>query len=238
MKVEIYSDIACPWCYIGERRFARALAAFPGASEVEVVFRPYQLDPAAPDEPVAMPQYLAKRFGRPADGMFARVAEAGAADGLTMNFDRALAVNTRSAHRLSRLALRECGPAVQRGLMDRLFASYFTDGGNVADHTHLTRLAVAAGMDEARVVSYLASNEGEAELTAEFDAAREQGVKAVPTFVIDGRYALEGAQPASALLQALEEVQRLASAASRRDANDTDVDGCDDGQCAVSGGIA
>lgn len=243
MKVEIYSDIACPWCYIGERRFARALQAFPGAGDVEIVFRPYQLDATAPAEPVPMAQYLTKRFGRPMDGMFGRVTEAAAADGITMDFDRAIAVNTRTAHRLSRLALHEYGPLVQRQLMDRLFDAYFTNGADVSDHALLTELAEAAGMDRERVRPYLASDEGAAELEAEFDEARARGVNAVPTFVFEEQFGVEGAQPASTFLQVLEEVQRRAaggapSANGEPDAEpdgavDADVD-CADGVCAVA----
>ena len=104
MKVEIYSDVACPWCYIGERRFERALAAFPGGHEIEVTFRPFQLDPNAPAAGVPMSEYLAKRFGRPEDAMLSRVTQAAAGEHITMDWDRAIAVNTRTAHRLLRLA--------------------------------------------------------------------------------------------------------------------------------------
>src|SRR5690606_15920826 len=117
MKVEIYSDVACPWCYIGERRFARALAAFPGAEDVEVVFRPYQLDANTPHQAVPMAQYLERRFGRPVNDMLGRVTSEAGREGITMNWDRALAVNTRTAHRLMRLAEREYGAEVQRALM-------------------------------------------------------------------------------------------------------------------------
>ncbi len=244
MKVEIYSDVACPWCYIGERRFARALSAFPGAADVEIVFRPYQLDPTAPDDPVPMAQYLTKRFGRPMDGMFGRVTEAAAADGITMDLDGAIAVNTRTAHRLSRLALHEYGAAVQRRLMDRLFDAYFTNGADVSDHALLTELAESAGMNRERVQQYLASDEGTAELEAEFEAARARGINAVPTFVFEEQFAVEGAQPASTFLQVLEEVQRrvakgalstngtLDGSADRID--DTGGADCADGICAVA----
>src|SRR5690554_4302487 len=100
MKVEIYSDIVCPWCYIGDRRFARALAAFPGAAQVDVVYRPYQLDPDAPEEPIPLKSYLERRFGRPVDGMLQRVSETAREEGIEMDWDRALSVNTLTAHRL------------------------------------------------------------------------------------------------------------------------------------------
>jgi len=206
MKVEIYSDVVCPWCYIGERRFERALGTFPGGRDIEVVFRPFQLDPAAPATGTPIAQYLAKRFGRPADGMLARVTEAAASEGIAMDWDRAIAVNTRTAHRLLRLAEHEYGPAVQHALMEKLFDAHFSQGGNVADHAQLTALAVSVGMDAERVRTYLDSNEGAAELAAEFDHARQRGVQAVPTFVFDGQYVVQGGHPASVFLRVLEEV--------------------------------
>ncbi|HEX6051947.1 MAG TPA: DsbA family oxidoreductase [Gemmatimonadaceae bacterium] len=235
MKVEIYSDIVCPWCYIGERRFARALAAFPGGDEIDVVFRPFQLDPAAPETAVPHMEYLAKRFGgRPVDGMLLRVTEAAAGEGITMDWDRAIAVNTHTAHRLLRLAEREYGTAVQRALVEKLFDAHFSQGGNVADHAQLTELAVSVGMDAERVRAYLESDEGAGELGAELDAARQLGVQAVPTFVFDGQYVVEGGHPASVFLRVLEEVERrAASSASESDQSDTIDDACVDGSCAV-----
>src|SRR5687767_13003626 len=100
MKVEIYSDVVCPWCYIGEKRFERALAAYPGAEAVEVIFRAYQLDPAAPPRAIPLRRYLERRFGAPADGMTKQVSAAAAGEGIEIDWDRALAVSTRQAHRL------------------------------------------------------------------------------------------------------------------------------------------
>lgn len=231
MKVEIYSDVVCPWCYIGKRRFARALAAFPGGEDVEVVFRPYQLDPMAPDEPVPTTEYLARRFGRPPAPMLAQVSAAGEGEGIAFAWDRALSVNTRLAHRLLRLAEREFGTEVQQELLERLFAAHFTDGANIADPDVLAGLAVASGMDEPRARAYLASDEGAAELEQEFAAARVRDIRSVPTFIFDDQYAVSGAQPASTFLQVLEEVQRR-SAEAAANAEDA-VDGCAGGACAA-----
>jgi predicted DsbA family dithiol-disulfide isomerase len=231
LKVEIYSDVVCPWCYIGERRFERARAAFPGGREIDVVFRPFQLDPGAPEAGVPIARYLATRFGRPVDSMLARVTEAAAGEGITMDWDRAIAVNTRTAHRLLRLAELEYGPAVQHALVEKLFDAHFTRGGNVADHAQLTALATSVGMDAERVRAYLDSGEGSAELEAELDHARQLGVQAVPTFVFDGRYAVEGGQPASVFLRVLEEVERRSGAIHAPDTAHTDA--CTDGSCTV-----
>lgn len=206
MKVEIYSDIACPWCYIGKRRFERALATYAGAGEMDVAFRPYQLDPSAPEAPTPVRTYLERRFGHAPDAMIERVTENARDEGIEMDWDRAIAVNTITAHRLLRLAEHEYGAAVQRGLVERLFDAHFSRGGNVADHELLTDLAVAAGMSADRTRSYLDSGEGLAETHADLDQARRIGVQAVPTFVIDGKYAVQGAQPPSAFLQAFEQI--------------------------------
>lgn len=207
MKVEIYADIVCPWCYIGERRFERALAGFQGGDEIQVVYRPFQLDPGAPETAMPLKEYLDARFGAAAAGMRARVSEAASGEGITIDWERALSVNTRMAHRLLRLAEREYGPAVQRSLMDALFAAHFTHGGDVADPAQLTELAASVGMDADRVGSYLNSAEGAEALAAEFGAARGRGVRAVPTFVFDGRYVVEGGQPAAVFQEVLEEVR-------------------------------
>ena len=228
MKVEIYSDVVCPWCYIGERRFARALAAYPGAAGVEVVFRPYQLDPGAPAGAIPLRRYLERRFGGPSERMTEQVGAAAAGEGIAIDWDRALAVNTLAAHRLMRLAEREYGAPVQRALAEKLFAAHFTEGGDVSDPALLTGLAMAAGMDEDRVRGYLASEEGAAELQAELEQARRLGIRAVPTFVFEGRFMVQGAQSASVFLQALEEVEKQPVATVPSDAA-----ACDDGSCAV-----
>jgi predicted DsbA family dithiol-disulfide isomerase len=235
MKVEIYSDVVCPWCYIGERRFQRALAAFPGAGSVEVVYRAYQLDPGAPEEAVPVREYLRKRFGRPVDEMLRRVTENARGEGIEIDWDRALSVNTLTAHRLLRLAEREYGPAVQRALVEKLFASHFSLGGDVSDPELLAGLAESVGMDGARVRAYLASGEGLEETRAEIDRARDLGITAVPTFVFEGRWAVQGAQPASTFLQALEEVasQVAAEGSAGGSVRDDAGDACADGSCAL-----
>lgn len=211
MKVEIYSDVVCPWCYIGERRLARALAAFPGTAEVEVVFRPYQLDPDAPERAVPIADYLTKRFGDVSETMQAQVSAAAESEGIVIEWDRAQATNTRTAHRLLRLAEREYGGPVQRVLAEHLFDMHFTRGGDVGDVAELTDAAVAAGMDRQRVATYLESDEGAAELDAEFERARGIGIRGVPTFVFDNRFVVQGAQPATQMLRVLHQVAQADS---------------------------
>jgi predicted DsbA family dithiol-disulfide isomerase len=204
MKVEIYSDVACPWCYIGKRRFEKALAAFPQRSDVEVIYKPYQLDPAAPAKSAPVLERLQRKFGALAGSMMQRVTDTARDEGIEMNFDRALAANTLTAHRLLWLAEREYGSSVQQDLAEALFDAHFSQGGDIADHDPLTELAVSAGMDRARVADFLRSSEGTDEVKAEIRGAQEMGITAVPTFIFDDRYAVQGGQPSPIFLQALE----------------------------------
>lgn len=251
MKIEIYSDLACPWCYIGERRLSRALAAYPRGDEVEVVYRSFQLDPTAPEAAVPHSEYMERRYGQAVSAMLGQVSDAARGEGIEMDWDRALAVNTLTAHRLLRLAEEEHGAATQRALVEKLFDAHFSGGGDLADHELLVNLAVSVGMDEARVRAYLASDEGLEETRYELDQARRLGIQSVPTFIFEGKFAVQGAQPASVFLQALEEIaarlaqeapedaaQASATAANsaQNDAAATDAGTdatCDDGGCAV-----
>ena len=203
VKIEVYSDVACPWCYLGERRLARALKKFPGRDDVDVVFRPFQLDPTTPERAAPLLDDLERKFGAHAREMTAQITETGSKEGIDFDFDHALAVNTFTAHRLLRLAEREYGADVQRDLACKLFEAHFEEGADVGDPGELTALAVEVGLDARRVAAYLASDEGVAETRAEIAAARELGITAVPTFVIDGQYAVQGAQPPEIFLQVL-----------------------------------
>lgn len=206
MKIEVYSDIACPWCYIGKRRLNDALADYDRREEVEVVFRSFQLDPNAPGEPRPLHEELARKFGASVDEMLQNVTTAGENEGIDFDWKSALSVNTLTAHRLLRLALHEYGAETQAKLLDRLFAAHFSLGLDIADHTTLTDLAVEAGLERARVEEYLQSGEGEGETRTELEAARQLGVQSVPTFVLEGRYAIQGAHPAPVLLKAIGEL--------------------------------
>ena len=223
MKVEIYSDIACPWCYIGKRRFERALASFPAADEVEVVFRPYQLDPAAPVQGTPLLPSLERKFGPRHRQMTAHVGEQARAEGLAFDWQIAIAANTFDAHRLLWLAEREGGTTLQHAVAEQLFDAHFSRGVDVGDRGQLAEVATRAGLDRDRVAAFLASGEGAAETRAAIDEARALGISGVPAFVFDERYLVSGAQPASVFLQALEQVTRETAAA----------DACADDACAM-----
>lgn len=233
MQVEVYSDIACPWCYVGKRRFEEALGAFPGAADVEVVYRPYQLDPSTPEKAGPLAERLAQKFGADAlPGMHARLNEVGQGVGIAFDFDKALAANTLTGHRLLWHALDAYGRDVQATLKDRLLNAYFSEGADVGDHAQLVEVAVAAGLDRERTAAFLASDEGVAETRQEIETAREIGVTAVPTFVFEGKWAVQGAQEAETFLRVLEQV-RDQVAAEQGPAGDAADDGCADGACAV-----
>lgn len=236
MRVEIWSDVVCPWCYIGKRKFEAALAEFEGRDGVEVVWRPYQLDPKAPPgsaTPVA--EAYARKFGGAdmAEAIIGKVTNAAAEVGLEFRMDRAWRANTLSAHRLLRLAELEYGPATQSALKERLLQAYFMDGQRVDDTDTLTALAVAAGLDGDRVTAFLDGDEGMAETRAEIAHANDLDITAVPTFVFDGRWAIPGAQEPELFLRAFRRVAELhAQEAAERETVDA-ANACADEACEI-----
>ncbi|MEU4232954.1 DsbA family oxidoreductase [Nonomuraea sp. NPDC026600] len=204
MKVEVYGDIACPWCRLGTHQFHRAVATAGAESDVELVHRPYQLIPDAPEEPRPLMDTVVAMFGpEQAEAMVAEMTRIGAGEGIEYRFDCAMAVNTLTAHRLLWLALHEQGAAVQAALATALFDAYFRDGVNVADHTRLTELAERAGLAGGRVRDFLATEEGRAEVRDQVAAARRAGVTTVPRFVFDNGALIVGVTGTEALGDAL-----------------------------------
>jgi predicted DsbA family dithiol-disulfide isomerase len=201
MQIEIWSDVVCPWCYIGKRRLERALGEFEHADEVEVTWRSFQLNPdTPPGTSVPTLDYLAQRFGPQAQAMTARVAEMGREEGLTLDFASSLTVNTLEAHRLLHLA---AGLGIGDAAKERLLRAHFTEGADLSDHETLTRLMVEAGAGEARVREVLAGTEYADAVQADIDMARRLGANGVPFFVIDRKYGISGAQAAETFLHAL-----------------------------------
>lgn len=232
--IEIWSDVACPWCAIGERRFFRALDARPDRDNFAVVFRPFELDANAPTPGEPLRERLARRYGARAEGMMRRAGAVATAEGVAVDWERALAARTRDAHRLLGVAVRDYGESTQRGLAELLFSAQFERGADVSSTDELTRLAVAAGMDESRVRRLLASDEGEAEIQADIERAARLGIHSVPTFVFDGRFAVAGAQPSELFAELLEEVaSEVDRARSAPETNEPTE--CVDGACLVPG---
>jgi predicted DsbA family dithiol-disulfide isomerase len=228
VKVEVYSDVVCPWCYVGERRLKRALAALPDASHIDVQFMPYQLDPSTPDEASPLVRYIEHRFGRNAGAMLERVSAVANGEGISINWDRALMANTRTAHRLLTWVVQEYGAKVQGSVVEQLFDLYFTQGGNIADIEQLVQAAARASVDADRARAHLQSTDGVSELEAAFDEARRRGVQAVPTFIIDNRFIVQGAQPVAAFVDVLER-----ALAQSTETVTPDAAACTDGECAI-----
>ncbi|GAA3543442.1 DsbA family oxidoreductase [Nonomuraea rosea] len=204
MNVEVHIDIACPWCRLGTHQFHRAVAAADAESDIELIHRPYQLLPDAPEDPRPLMDTVVEMFGPDqAEAMLTEMTRLGAGEGIEYRFDRAVAVNTLTAHRLLWLALHEHGADVQAALATTLFDAYFRDGVNVADHPQLTELAERTGLDRGRVRNFLASKEGDAEVREQAAAARREGVTTVPRFAFENGELIVGVTSTEALGNAL-----------------------------------
>jgi predicted DsbA family dithiol-disulfide isomerase len=206
MKIEIWSDVVCPWCYIGKRRFETALADFPHRDEVEVVWRSFELDPHAPQErPETTTEHLVEKFGATvaqAEAMQARAAEVAAAEGLELRFDLARGGNTLPAHRLIHLAA-EHGLAGE--VTDRLMRAFFTEGERIGDGATLARLATEAGLPAEEVEAVLASDRYADAVHGDEHQAHQLGATGVPFFLFDGRYGVSGAQGTDVFAAALKQ---------------------------------
>jgi predicted DsbA family dithiol-disulfide isomerase len=200
MQVEIWSDIACPWCYVGKRRFEAALAAFEHRDEVTVTWRSFELDPQAPvARSVDSATHLAQKYGmsrEQAQTSQRRLADVAAVDGIDMRFDLSRGGNTFDAHRLMHLAEAH---GVQDAMTERLMRAYFTEGEPIADADALTRLALEVGLPEDEVREVVAGTRYAAEVREDERTAMSLGIHAVPFIAVDRRIGAAGARPPEAL---------------------------------------
>ena len=203
MPVEIWSDVVCPWCYIGKRRFERALASF--GHPVDIVWRSYELNPNAPPlREGSSAERVARKYGisvEAAAAQYERITELAAAEGLDYHLDRARWGRSFDAHRLLHFA-RERG--IQDAVKERFLAGYLQEGVAIGLPEALGPLAVSAGLDADEVEAVLAGDAYTDEVRAEEERALEIGVSGVPFFVIDGRFAIPGAQDSETMLAVLE----------------------------------
>jgi predicted DsbA family dithiol-disulfide isomerase len=199
MIIDIVSDAICPWCYIGKRRLEQALTLAP-QPELEVGWRPFQLNPEMPADGMDRKDYLRAKFGDSAGGRgYERITAVGQELGIPFAFDKIKRTpNTIMAHRLIRFAARE---NVQDQVVETLFRGYFTDGQDIGRRETLVALAEAAGLNPAAVDAYLAGSEDDDTIRAEDAFARQIGINGVPCFIIDRQYAISGAQPPEAFLE-------------------------------------
>ncbi|MFN8519233.1 MAG: DsbA family oxidoreductase [Chloroflexota bacterium] len=206
MLVEVWSDIVCPWCYIGKRRLERALATFPRRDEVEVRLRSFELDPSpTADTGETLERMLAEKYRVSLDqarGMNDRVTMLAAEEGLGFRLDIARPGNTFDAHRLAHHA-RALG--LEAELMERLQAAYFCEGAPVGDHETLLRLAGEVGIDRASAREVLQSERFADDVRGEETLASRLGIRGVPFFVLDRRLGVSGAQDAGTLRDALDQ---------------------------------
>lgn len=205
MKVEIWSDVMCPFCYIGKRRFENALQQFAHRNEIEIIWKSYQLDPTIQTEAGKnINQYLAERKGWTLDHarqMNAHVTAMAKEVGLDYDFDKAIVANSFDAHRFSHLAAKYgLGDAAE----ERLFKAYFTEGKNIADHSILIQLGTETGIDASVIKQMLATDAYTYEVQHDINEAETLGLKGVPFFVMNRKYGVSGAQPEEAFLKTLE----------------------------------
>lgn len=227
MRIDVWSDVVCPWCWLGKARLEKALAAFP--HEVEVVFRSFQLDPGAPkDLDVPTDEMLQKKYriGRAqVEAMHERLRGMGLADGLDFRFERARTSNTFDAHQVIHLAKAH---GKQHEMADRLFRAQFHEGVRVGDRGELVRLATEVGLDADEVTSALDDQRYAEAVRADLAEARTLGVTGVPFFLVDGELGVSGAQPLEVFREML--AQGWSSRAARRDGS---ADACGDDGCEV-----
>ncbi len=206
MKVEIWSDVACPWCFIGKRRFEAAVAQY--GRPVEVTYRSYQLDPSLPaHDPRSEVDYLVERKGMRRDQvveMIDHVTQEAASVGLRFDFERLVVANSFTAHRLLQFAKVE-GCAAE--LKDALLAAHFEQGRDIGDPVTLVALADSVGLDPVRARDVLITKAYTDEVRADIAEARELGVAGVPCYVFEGLYAVSGAQPSEVFLDVLRQVE-------------------------------
>jgi predicted DsbA family dithiol-disulfide isomerase len=214
VEIEIYSDVVCPWCYLGKTRLEAALSTFD--AEVILRWRAFQLDPDAPHQGRPLMPWLAEKFGGTdrARQTVAHVTALAVAEGLSLDFDRALIVNTFDAHRLLWFADQPgtvvfgAGPDTQAELAEALHRAHFSEGLDIGSFEVLVQIAEGVGLDPSRISAFLRSTEGTADVRAQIAHAHDVGITSVPTFVFAGKYAVTGAQQTATLRSVLAEVAR------------------------------
>lgn len=232
MKIEIWSDVACPWCFIGKRRFEAALAAFPHREAVEVVWRSYQLDPTLPERYDGTElEYLSSRKGMPAQQvsqMFEHVARQAKGEGLDYRFDKVVVANSFMAHRLIHLAAAH---GKQDAAKERLLSDHFEHGRDIGNRQYLSALGKDLGLPAGEVEELFTTDKYAEDVRSDFQEARDLGISGVPFFVIDRKFGLSGAQPAETFTAALDQAWRDANPLVM--VNSSQVEACGPDGCTV-----
>jgi predicted DsbA family dithiol-disulfide isomerase len=205
LKIDIVSDVVCPWCYLGKARLERALAALNDVN-AETNWRPYQLDPTVPRGGVDRLKYMEAKFGTgPRLGEIHKQLEGfGREVGIRYDFDAIkVSPNTMNAHRLIRWAA-QAGPGIQGKVVDRLFKLYFTEGADIGSHAVLLNAGVESGMDGAIIEALLPTDAEEAGVIGEIATSKKMGITSVPCFIFNQKYAVSGAQTPEILIEAIQ----------------------------------
>jgi predicted DsbA family dithiol-disulfide isomerase len=218
MNIDIWSDIACPWCFIGKRRFEAALEQFPHKDQVTVTWHSYQLDPTLPEHYDGTElEYLAERKGMPADRvaqMFDHVTRVAAGEGLAYDFGRIVVANSFPAHELLHLAKSKhaaTGGRKADAVKEALLSAHFEHGEDIGAREVLVRIGTEAGLDAAEIAEALDAGTYRDAVHADIAQARALGIQGVPFFVLDQKYGVSGAQPSELFAQALETAWREAN---------------------------
>ncbi len=218
MRIDIISDTICPWCFIGKRRFERALSGRPGLGALEIIWRPFQLNPDMPAQGMERRAYLDAKFGSPerAGRQQGVIDQTGREQGINFRFDLIRRTpNTIHSHRLIRFSAAR---GRQDAVVEALFRAYLTEGRDIGDVKVLGAIAAEAGLDRKAAIGYLESDEDRRLISEEDQRVRGLGVNGVPCFVVDGKYAVSGAQPPEVFHQifdlAREELEEIATAAA------------------------
>ncbi len=230
MKVEFWSDIVCPWCYIGKRRFEKALSQFEHGKEVEVIWRSFELDPSTPRESGDLVAALSKKMGRSADEvkqMMAQITNLAAQDGLEYRFDLTKTGNTFDAHRIVHFAADQ---GLVEEVNEHLYRAYFTEGVPVSDIEALVQVAVKAGLDENATREMLASDKYSEDVRSDESRAHSLKVSGVPFVLANEKYAISGAQSTEVFLDALRQAWNDAHPIT---VVGGDGNSCDDGNCLI-----
>lgn len=209
MQVEIWSDIMCPFCYIGKRKFEAALEKFPKKNEVEIIWKSYQLDPNIKEQPGKdIYSYLAEAKGQSLEWskkMHENVVNMAKSVGLEYNFDKAVIANSFDAHRVIQFAKKH---GLGDALEERLFKAYFTEGKNFGDHETLAAIGEEVGLDRKEILSLLNSNDLADNVHSDIEEGMRLGLRGVPFFVFNRKIGVSGAQDSEIFLQALEEASK------------------------------
>ena len=231
MKVEIWSDIVCPFCYVGKKHLELALEQLPFKNEVEVIWRSYMLDPSLPVEGLNKTKkaYLVEDKGyslEQVEGMMKHLEAAGKEIGIDFNHDDLVPVNTLQAHRLTHFA-QERGKGNE--MEEALFYAHFTAAENVGDKEVLTRLATSIGLEKTEVETLLETNQELEAVQADIEVAKNLGISGVPFFVLDQKYGVSGAQPVEVFVEALTQAydEKVELLKTDNTANSCGIDGCD-----------